>query len=225
MLVISQEQLIVGNRRHGQAYLAEVEEILQPHGSSQIDPMVDVVGQQKRGIQVVYLASLPRVRAVVELREPARGSQVVEDPEVGLQVEVVILVRRVVQDVPPRWGAILRGEVPLDWRFALRLVVDSIEAAHDVQELVQLGVLLWMQSGLEKRYEDVVKYVLETAYLLMLLIDGVQSRDLDHPPVVIADQLMSSHPLRKHAPLVTFATVNAKAPFCVLVFALFQIGH
>ena len=49
ILIVVQEELVVGQRRHGDAHLREVVEVLQSGVLAQKDAVVDLVGHQVRG--------------------------------------------------------------------------------------------------------------------------------------------------------------------------------
>ena len=89
--------------------------------------MRDVVGEQETVDQVESPASLAAVRTKAERVFAFQMSQLVEDLQVGEQVERVVLVRRVVLPVPIGWRQ-QRGLQAWKTLFKLRLVVHGIEA-------------------------------------------------------------------------------------------------
>mmetsp|Transcript_33131 Transcript_33131/g.95244 ORF Transcript_33131/g.95244 Transcript_33131/m.95244 type:complete len:236 (-) Transcript_33131:705-1412(-) len=222
-LLVRQEQVVVGTRRHSDANATQVVEVLQRHRLPQVQAVRDAVGQEEGGVEVVQLARLPSMRSVGKLVEAKARPQAVQHPQVALQVEVVVLVRGVRVQCPLLGCASQGGGSSVTRLVALGLVVHGVEAGDQAHELRDLGVGLGVQRGLEHRHEDVVQHVLEAAELARCSVDGVQPRNLDHPEVVGGDQLVAEHPPRQLPPLVPLPAVDAQAPLCVLELGLLKI--
>mmetsp|Transcript_58030 Transcript_58030/g.149369 ORF Transcript_58030/g.149369 Transcript_58030/m.149369 type:complete len:298 (-) Transcript_58030:943-1836(-) len=163
-LLIGEEQVVVGARRHPEADLAEVVQVLQGHGLPQVDAVVDGVREQEGRVQVVQLACLARMRPVVELRHALGCPQTIHNLDVGLQVIIVVLVGGVVADGPVLRLALTRGEVSVLRLFALRLIINGVEPRHLAEEFGDLRVLLRIQRSLDYGKEDIVEHLLEAPH-------------------------------------------------------------
>mmetsp|Transcript_12255 Transcript_12255/g.51590 ORF Transcript_12255/g.51590 Transcript_12255/m.51590 type:complete len:756 (-) Transcript_12255:852-3119(-) len=220
VLVVIQEERVVGQGAHAQADLGEVEHVLQPRALAQIDAVRDVVGQQERGGQVVEVARLACVRAERESVQPLRLAEIVEHVEIGLDVVGVVGKRRVVRYVPiAGLGHVaLRGP-----SFGSALVVHHVEAHDCLQEHVQLRVRLRVDGHLEERVEDVVDHLLEILQRAVAVVDFVQPRDLDHPLHVVAVQSIVAHPRSERVPFGGLAAIDGDAVLGHLVLGRHEV--
>lgn len=78
-LIIVHEQVLVRERRHGDADLREVEEVLQHWGVLELHAVVDVVRQEEAARQVGLLAGFPAVRSKLESIESAVPERFVDE--------------------------------------------------------------------------------------------------------------------------------------------------
>ena len=66
-------------------------------------------------------------------------------------------------------------------RFGFGLVIDRVEARHVLEELGQLGMLLWVDRRFQNRRKNVVQILAEVSDLPGFGNDVVDSRDLNQP--------------------------------------------
>ena len=98
--MVVEEERVVRQRRHVQADLLQVVEVLQDRRFSQVDAVRDVLGEQKRRGEVVDVASLPRVRPERYGVQPLALPKLVQGVQISVHVIGVIRKGWVVGHVP-----------------------------------------------------------------------------------------------------------------------------
>lgn len=151
VFVIGQEQCVVTERRHCNADLVQVVQILQQRHLSQQDTMADAVAAQEANSQMVRVAGLTAMRSKDEGVESSALPPIVERRNIGKHEVDPIAVRRVLLGVPFAGNRILAVEPT----FRLALVIDTIKSNHALQEDVKLGVAGGVLGHFEQWLEHV----------------------------------------------------------------------
>jgi len=82
-------------------------------------------------------------------------TKLVQRRNVGIQIVKVVRIWGVVFRGPFSW----LGHMFIDTTFSLGFIIYCIEPGYSLQEMMQLGVRLWIFSNLEKRLENIYKCV------------------------------------------------------------------
>ena len=220
VLAAAHEQLAVAERAHGDAYLGEVEEVVQGWAAAQKEAVVNLVRDQEGGDQVIRVAGLAAVRAELEGVQALGGAQLVQHADVGVHIVHPVRVGRVVW-VP----IVVRSRQTGGQQRVLRqrLVVHAVEAHHGFQEVVQRRVGGGVQRVLEQRLKDVAQHVSKAGNLVGGAINVVDARHLHQPAHVIVGEAVRVEPLRQSSPLCGLAAIDRHPPLHHSVLVLLQL--
>mmetsp|Transcript_1039 Transcript_1039/g.3140 ORF Transcript_1039/g.3140 Transcript_1039/m.3140 type:complete len:329 (-) Transcript_1039:1783-2769(-) len=217
--VVVQEERVVGEWTHHQSNLGHVVQILQTRRLAQVDAVCNVLGQEKCGREVVEVACLAAVRPEGKRVEAPALAQLIQREQVRIHVVCVVGIRRVVLDVPlGRRGHVLGGAA-----LGLAFVVDQVKPADVLQEDVQHGMRLRIDCRLKHWQEDVVQELLEVFQDTLSLVHVVQTRDLDHPQVVVRIEPVLHDPRRQRVPFHRLPAVYGNPVLGELVFGALQV--
>lgn len=209
----------VGERRHGDGQLGDVEEILQRRRVHELDAVGDAVGDEEGADQVIEAARLAGLRAEREDVEAALAAEHVERRDVCPQVVDVIVVRRVERRVPFVRRRVLEGHVHL------LLVALAVEAGDVREEVMESGILGRVERDFPQRNEDVVEIIAEVADVAFPMKMSVSAGNASHPAALRRHHSVSVAPGRNDVPFAARAAVDGKTVFnegILVVLVLFE---
>ena len=103
ILDVVQEHGVVAQRRHGDADLTQIEQVLQDGHFSEYQTVRDVLGQHEGHDQVIDGTSFATMRSEVERVHLTVTSEVVQSLDVGVHVVDVVDVGRIFVGRPVLW--------------------------------------------------------------------------------------------------------------------------
>jgi hypothetical protein len=138
VVLLFEDDFVVGKRTHRHPYLRHVEEIVDEGVLVQLDPVADAVGEHEARDQVVDVPAGPAVRSELKSVQLQTRAQHIQVLDVRVQVVQVVHVRRVVIELPlaRRHHQLLQSQ-----NFVLGLVVHAVETRHRQKETVNFRVL------------------------------------------------------------------------------------
>ncbi|KAH3683267.1 hypothetical protein WICPIJ_005736 [Wickerhamomyces pijperi] len=90
-------------------------------------------------------------------------------------------------------------------------------------DVVQLWVLLRILGDFEEWLEEVPQNVLERVYLVGLLVDVVQSWNLNQPSDIVTDQVVVNDPRSKLVPFINRTTIDGDTVLTHLILGVLQV--
>lgn len=151
VLVVRQEQRVVTERRHCDADLVQVVEVLQQRHLAQQDTVADAVAAQEADGQMIGVTSLTAVRTKDESVESSALPPIVERGNIGKHEVDPIAIRWILLGVPFAGNRVLAVEPTL----GLALVINTIESDHSLEEDMKLGVTGGVLGHFEQWLENI----------------------------------------------------------------------
>eukprot|EP00760_Papus_ankaliazontas_P027917 PhM_4_TR3463/c1_g1_i1/m.25542 len=209
-----EEETVVAERRHGDAHLGEVVDVLKSGAVPQIDTVVNLIARQETCHQVVCGTTFTAVGSEFERRQATRRAEFVQRANVHAHIIHPVHVRRLFVDF-----VFMRGKRRAHG-VDQRLVVDTVEATDVHQEVVQLGVLRREDANLPQRLENVLQQITKRKVCCDVprqqtrLHKLVQSRDLNEPLVVWRRGAICVKPLREFVPFSKISAIDRNTVLC-----------
>lgn len=160
VLVIGQEQRVVTKRRHCDANLVQVVEVLQQRHFAQQNAVTDAVAAQEADSQMIGVAGLTTVWPKNEGIESTALPPVIERGNIRKHEVDPIAIRWVLLGVPFAGNGVL----PVEPTFRLALVIDTIKSNHPLQEDVKLGMTGGVFGDFKQRLEHVRNNLLKVLH-------------------------------------------------------------
>lgn len=146
----------------------------------------------------------------------------IQGEQVGVYVIDPIRVRRI-PILIPLGGS---GLQVWDWEVLVQwFVVNRVESHHLKQRLIKVGVDGRIQGDVKQGPKYIVDHILEVGNESLLLIHGVQSRNLDHPSNSTWVQLVLYQPLPHLMPFLHLLSVHRHPPLAPSVLGFLQLLH
>ncbi|GMR32782.1 hypothetical protein PMAYCL1PPCAC_02977 [Pristionchus mayeri] len=218
--LVGDEEGVVREGRHGDARLSQVEQVLQHRHLPEHESVGDALTGEIPRQQMIHVARLSTVGTQRERVQTTVSAERVEGAEVGVHVEEVVVVGRVLLQFVVCGGR--SRSIELD-EFVFALVIDRIDSGDLLQESMQIRMRRGIVRHLEEWREEIIHELVKVLDHVLRLVHIVESGYLDEPSDIGRPDIVVDGPVRQFVPLYLASTVDGETRLGLLVLGLLQI--